>query len=73
MYFELVDRGYKTVELPDKIMAQYVVHLAHATQVVNSKEFTLRKKTVRKCDRLTNKLMSSAIIKDILDDDSLDK
>ena len=72
LYFELVDRGYKTVELPDETMSRYVLHLAHATQVINPREFSLRKKTIRKCNRLVNKLMSSELIQDILADDSLD-
>jgi len=73
LYFELVDRGYKTVELPPSVMGQFVYHLAHATQVVNPQEFTLRKKTVRKCHRLVNKIMSSEVVKGILGDGSLDQ
>ena len=73
LYFELLDRGYKTVELPDSVMGQYVIHLAHATQVINREEFDLRKKTIRKCDRLVNKIMSSAAVQSVLNDDSLDK
>ncbi len=72
LYFELVDRGYKTIELPPSIMGRYVIHLAHATQVINPEEFTLRKKTVRKCHRLVQQIMSSLIVQDILADDSLD-
>lgn len=72
LYFELVDRGYKTVELPDSIMGQFVVHLAHATQVVNPQQFNLRKKTIRKCHRLVDRVMSSATVQSILADDSLD-
>jgi hypothetical protein len=73
LYFELVDRGYKTVELPASIMGEYVVHLAHATQVVNPQEFTLRKRTIRKCNRLVDKIISSETIQNILADDSLDR
>jgi GT2 family glycosyltransferase len=73
LYFELVDRGYRTVELPPAIMGQFVCHFAHATQAINPQEFTLRKKTVRKCHRLVNKVMSSAVIQSILTDDSLDQ
>ncbi len=73
LYFELIDRGYKTIELLPAIMGQYIIHLAHATQVVNPEEFTLRKRTTRKCHRLVNKVMSSEIIKSILEDESLDK
>jgi glycosyltransferase involved in cell wall biosynthesis len=72
LYFELLDRGYKTVELPDSVMGKYVIHLAHATQVINRAEFDLRKKTIRKCDRLVNKIMSSAAVQSVLTDDSLD-
>jgi glycosyltransferase involved in cell wall biosynthesis len=72
LYFELVDRGYKTIELPPAVMGKYVIHLAHATQVVNPQEFTLRKSTIRKCHRLVDKVMSSATVQSILADDSLD-
>jgi glycosyltransferase involved in cell wall biosynthesis len=73
LYFELVDRGYNTVELPSLVMGQFVCHLAHATQVVNPQEFTLRKKTVVKFHRYINKVMSSEIVKGILEDYSLDE
>lgn len=73
LYFELVDKGYKTVELPPKIMKKYVTHLAHATQVINPQEFTLRKRTTKKCHRLADKIMSSEAVKSILSDDLLDK
>jgi len=73
LYFELVDRGYKTVELAPAIMGQFVIHLAHATQAINPQEFTLRKKTIKKCHRLVDKVMSSELIKSILEDDSLDE
>jgi glycosyltransferase involved in cell wall biosynthesis len=73
LYFELVDRGYRTVELPSSIMGQFVYHLAHATQAINPQEFTLRKKTVRKYNRLVDKVMSSGMVRNILADDSLDR
>jgi glycosyltransferase involved in cell wall biosynthesis len=73
LYFELVGRGYKTVELLPSVMGQYVIHLAHATQAVNPQEFTLRKKTIRKCNRLVNKVMSSDVVRGVLADDSLDR
>ena len=72
LYFELVDHGYKTVELPPSIMGRFVYHLAHATQVVNPQEFALRKKAVRKCNRILDKVLSLEIIQDILTDESLD-
>lgn len=73
LYFELVDRGYKTVELPASVMGQYVIHAAHATQAVNAGEFRLRSKTIRKCNRLVRKIMSSETAGSILEDDSLDE
>jgi cellulose synthase/poly-beta-1,6-N-acetylglucosamine synthase-like glycosyltransferase len=73
LYFELVDRGYKTVELPPSIMGQYIIHLAHATQALNPREFKLRDKTHRKFNRTIDKVMSSAIIQDILADEPLDR
>ncbi|MBA7485250.1 hypothetical protein ES707_20793 [subsurface metagenome] len=72
LYFELVDRGYKTAELASSVMGQYIVHLAHATQVVNPQEFTLRKRTIKKYHRLVDKMMSSERIQNILITDSLD-
>lgn len=72
LYFEFLDRGYKTVELPASVMGQYIIHLAHATQVINPQEFTLEKRTIKKYQRIVDKIMSSEIIQDILKDDSLD-
>jgi len=73
LYFELVDRGYKTVELRPSVMGRYIVHLAHATQAVNPGEFTLRKRTLRKYRRLAERIMSSELTQSILADDSLDR
>ncbi|MBN2454971.1 MAG: glycosyltransferase [Sedimentisphaerales bacterium] len=72
LYFELKDRGYPTVELLASVMRQYVIHLAHATQVVNEQEFKLRKRTVKKCNRLVRKILSSQPAQAIFADDSLD-
>ena len=73
LYFELVDRGYKTVELPPSIMGKYIIHLAHATQVVNPQEFSLRERTRTKCRWAVRKIMSSETFQSILRDDSLDR
>lgn len=72
LYFELVDRGYSTVELPPSAMNRYVVHLAHATQVFNLDEFTLRDRTVRKCHARAGKIRSTPPFSDMLADASLD-
>ena len=73
LYFELVDRGYKTVELSPYVVGKYIIHLAHATQVINPQEFILRKKTSRKCNRLIDKIINLQVTRDILNDDSLDQ
>jgi glycosyltransferase involved in cell wall biosynthesis len=72
LYFELVDRGYKTVELPASIMGRYIIHLAHATQVINRQKFAVQKKTIDKCNRLIDKVVSSALVQSLLADDLLD-
>jgi cellulose synthase/poly-beta-1,6-N-acetylglucosamine synthase-like glycosyltransferase len=72
LYFELVDRGYKTVELPPSVMGRYVIHLTHATPLVNPQEFELTTRTIRKRSRKIDKMMSSDMIKSIINDDSLD-
>ncbi len=73
LYFELVDHGYKTVELPPAVMTQYIIHLAHATQVINQSEFNLRSSTKRKINKIIKKIMNSRQVKEILADSSLDK
>ena len=73
LYFELLQRGYKTVELPADVMRRYVVHLAHATQTVNAGEFSLRQRTIAKTNRRIEKLMQSPQVQEILQDDSLDQ
>lgn len=73
LYFDLIDRGYPTVELPPSVMGRYVMHLSHATQVVNIEEFAIRKRTVKKTERLIAKVFSSPLIQSILADDSLDE
>jgi len=73
LHFDLADKGYSFVKLCPKKLGEYVIHLAHATQAINPSEFTLRKKTVNKCDRLIKKIMSDGVIKSILEDNSLDK
>jgi hypothetical protein len=72
LYFELVDRGYKTVELPPSVMSRYVIHLTHATPLVNPQEFNLTTRTIRKRSRKIDKAMSSDMIQSIINDDLLD-
>jgi len=73
LYFELLDRGYHTVELSAHTMSNSLVHLAHATQVFNPNQFRLRDKTVRRCHRLTQKVLAAPPFCEILTDTSLDR
>lgn len=72
LYFELVDRGYKTVELPDSVMLKYIWHLAHATQVINAEQYphTLRDSTIRKTRRLLDKILNSDQVRRLMADES---
>jgi glycosyltransferase involved in cell wall biosynthesis len=72
LYFELLNRGYKTIELPAYIMGRFIVHLDHATQVTNPREFKLRPGTFRRCQWVTDKVMSSQTTEKILSDNNLD-
>ena len=73
LYFELVDRGYKTVELPPSIMENYVYHVGHGTQVTNSQQFSIRAKTLRKGKRSAAKITASDLFQSIHADTSLDQ
>ena len=72
LYFELVDRGHKTVELSSSVMGRFIYHLAHATQVINPQEFTLRSRTKRKINKQIKKIMNSQQVQEIIADSSLD-
>jgi len=73
LYFDLVDSGYRTVRLRPQKMMKYVVHLAHATQFINPQQFSLRSHTRKKCSSQLEKIMSSELTQQILNDASLDK
>jgi GT2 family glycosyltransferase len=73
LYFELVDRGYKTVELPSALMGMYVYHVGHGTQVINSKLYSIRKKTIRKGKRIASKITTSSLCQQIYSDNTLDR
>lgn len=72
LYYELIDKGYKTRPVTDYAMSSYIYHLAHATMVLNP-EFTVRKRTEQKCRAAMLKILESPLAKEILADDSLDK
>jgi glycosyltransferase involved in cell wall biosynthesis len=73
LYFDLLDRGYGTVELPASVLGRYVIHLNHATMVLNPQEFTCRKRSVHKYQSKVMQVMSSPMITDLRGDSSLDR
>jgi glycosyltransferase involved in cell wall biosynthesis len=72
LYFELLERGYKTVEFSQRFVGKYVTHLAHATQAVNPQEFSLSRHTVAKYQRQMKKVMDSPVFQSVLSDGALD-
>lgn len=73
LYFELVDRGYPTVELSPSVMARYLVHLGHVTPPVVVNDRSKRQLTERKIQWRIDRVMNEPWVKDILQDDSLDR
>ena len=73
LYMALADRGYRTVELPVAKIRPNILHLTHATQITNPKEFPLAKRTFKKWSKIINKQMAAEPIRSLLTDDSLDK
>jgi GT2 family glycosyltransferase len=73
LYFELEDRGYRTVRIPDCKMREYVYHLAHATQVLNAEQYHLRRRTLVKVRRMIDSVMCSKEVQEILTDEKLDQ
>jgi len=72
LYYEIVDRGYMTVVVPEKTMAQYIYHLAHATMVLNP-EFTVRTRTEKKFQKKIKQVLASREVREIAEDESLDQ
>jgi hypothetical protein len=73
LYYDLVDNGYETVEMPPSKMSKFVTHLAHATTPVIVKDTARRRRTERKFQRRLNKVWQASTIQELLADDSLDK
>jgi hypothetical protein len=72
IYHKLEDAAYKMNVISPWKMAEYIYHLAHATMVFNP-EFSVRKRTEKKCKRQLEKILKSPIVKAVQDDSSLDK
>jgi cellulose synthase/poly-beta-1,6-N-acetylglucosamine synthase-like glycosyltransferase len=64
LYFEMLDRGYRTVELSDRFMRKYVWHVGHATQVINkdTEKYPVKQRTCRKTQRILEKVMSMSLV-----------
>jgi hypothetical protein len=73
LYFELVDRGYPTAELPPSVMARYVIHLSHATDPVVIHDPGKRRRALRKIQWRIDRVMNMDWVQDLLRDDSLDR
>ncbi len=72
LYYELMDRGFKSKVLDPFKMAEYIDHLAHATMVLNP-EFTVRDRTEKKCLDQIKKIFDSRLVREIMADTSLDR
>ncbi len=71
LYFHLKERGYRTVMLPDRLTSRYVIHLVHATQMLNPQEFGLQR-MVRKWRRAMGPWLTSEAFQSLLQEQSLD-
>ncbi len=71
LYYKLLELGYRTSEVSPLKMSEFIYHLAHATMVLNP-EFTVRKRTEKKCRRELMKILGSDLAREILADTSLD-
>jgi len=72
IYHKLESAGYQMNVISPWKMAKYIYHLAHATMVFNP-EFTVRKRTEKKCKKQLEKILKSPTVKAISSDHSLDK
>lgn len=67
----LVDHGFQMKFVPSEILIRYVVHLNHATMILNP-ELGSREKTVKKGVRRIHAMLKDMKAEEILQDDSLD-
>ncbi len=72
IYIKLEAANYKMKILSPWEMAKFIYHLAHATMVLNP-EFSVRKKTEKKCKKQLENIFKSPLVKIIKNDYSLDK
>jgi hypothetical protein len=72
LYYDLRARGYRTIMLSDRLASTCVLHLAHATQMLNPGEFGLEK-LARKWRRVMGPWLTSESFQALLRDDRLDR
>jgi GT2 family glycosyltransferase len=72
LYYDLKERGYRTIMLSDRLASTYVLHLAHATQMLNPGEFGFEK-VARKWRRIMGPWLASESFQDLLRNDRLDR
>ncbi|MDD5728434.1 MAG: glycosyltransferase family 2 protein [Victivallales bacterium] len=72
IYLKLVEKGCPVNVISPWKMAKFIYHLAHATMVFNP-EFTVRRRTEKKCKRRLENILKSPIVEAIQNDCSLDR
>jgi len=72
LYFDLKERGYRAIMLPDRIASTYVLHLAHATQMLNPGEFGFEK-VAGKWRRIMGPWLACESFQALLRDEHLDR
>ena len=72
MHARLLERGHKTVLVPPKTLMRYVLHLNHATMVLNPELGATRRTILTGRSRL-KRMMALVEAEEVLADDSLDR
>lgn len=71
MHKRMLDAGYNMIFLPSEVLSQYVIHLNHATSLLNP-ELSSRPGKIDKGLRRINKILQQMSVQAILQDDGLD-
>jgi len=73
LHFALEERGLALATIPEAQMETLVTHLAHATQVVNAGEFSLKRRAIAATERRMARLLESDLARSLLADEALDR
>ncbi len=73
LYSDLKERGYDTETIPDHILQRSLVHLVHATQVINPGLIRINKRVLKRSKRNLKHVWESDLAQTILADESLDQ